>query len=59
MSKQVEDSKYMAFPIPAIDHKKFKTIASLRGKTFKALFLELAHEYFEREENQKILVNIG
>lgn len=50
--------KFITIPIPMDFHRKFKAIASIRGKTFKALFLELAHEYFEREENRKILVHI-
>lgn len=59
MEKQKQNNKYLAFPIPEMDHTKFKTLSSMKGKTFKDLFLELAHEYFQRPENQKILAHIG
>lgn len=50
-----QEIKFMTLPVPQDFHKKFKTLASFRGKTFKALFLELANEYFQKPENQKIL----
>ena len=54
-----EEIKHIAFPIPQPIHKKLKTIASAQGKTIRGLILELANQYFQLPENQKILAHIG
>ena len=53
-----EKVKFVTIPVPLDFHRKFKALASIRGKTFKNLFFELGNEYFQRPENKKILDNI-
>jgi hypothetical protein len=52
---KVENIKYMSFPVPAEIHIQLKTLASSQGKTYKGLLMELATEFLQREQNQKIL----
>ena len=39
-------------------HRKFKTIASSQGKTFKQLFFDVGEEFFQKPENEKILATM-
>jgi hypothetical protein len=55
---KVQNIKYLSFPVPAEFHKQLKTLALLKGITYKALVLRLTQDYVQREENQTILAKL-
>jgi len=52
--------EFIQFSVPLSKemHQNLKMLSLRTSKTMRDLFYELLNEYFDREENQKILVNI-
>jgi len=56
----MQSKEFIQFSVPLDKemHQNFKMLSLKKSKNMRDLFYEMLNEFFEREENQKILINI-